>query len=264
MQTKLLNENAHKDLFARQTGTGEPVLILHGLLGSSDNWTSVARDLAEFYTVFSLDLRNHGRSFKSDHFDYPVMAEDVRTFIQQHDLKKVSVIGHSMGGKVAMQLAFLYPEFLHKLVVVDIAPKAYPPHNLNTVDALLNLDLPSVSRLRQADEQLQAAIPDASERLSHLKNLKRDPKGTYHWQVNLEAIRRSYPFISEAVTNGTYAKPCLFIRGWNSDYIQDVDWNDILESFPLAQLESIPEAGHWVHIQARQLFVRTVLDYLAL
>ena len=117
---------------------------------------------------------------------------------------------------------------------VAIAPKAYPPHNLNTVDALLNLDLTSVSWLSQADEQLRAAIPDDSERLSHLKNLKRDPKGTYHWQVNLDAIRRSFPFISEAVTNGTYAKPCLFIRGWHSDYIQDADWDDVLGCFPLA------------------------------
>ena len=264
MQARPLNEHSDKYLFARQIGVGEPVLILHGLLGSSDNWISVARDLAEFYTVFSLDLRNHGRSFHSDQFDYPVMAEDVRAFIQQHELKKVSVIGHSMGGKTAMQIAYLYPEMLHKLVVVDIAPKAYPPHSLNAVDALLNLDLAAVSRLSQADQQLQAAIPDASERLSHLKNLKRGPEGTYHWQVNLEIIRRSYPFISEAVTNGTYAKACLFIRGWKSDYIQDADWDDVLECFPLARLESIPEAGHWVHIQARQLFVRTVLDYLAL
>ena len=263
MKPITLNENSDQLLFARQMGTGEPVLILHGLLGSSDNWTTIARDLADHYTVFSLDLRNHGHSFKSDHFDYPIMAEDVRAFIQQHDLKNVSVIGHSMGGKVAMQLAFLYPEFLHKLVVVDIAPKAYPPQNLQAVDSLLNLDLTSVSRLSQADEQLQAAIPDASERLSHLKNLKRGPEGAYHWQVNLEAIRRSYEFISGAVTNGTYAKACLFIRGWKSDYIQDVDWDDILECFPLAQLESIPEAGHWVHIQARQLFVKTVLAFLA-
>ena len=163
-----------------------------------------------------------------------------------------------------MQFAYLYPEMLSKLVVVDIAPKAYPPHNLNAVDALFNLDLTSVSRLSQADEQLQVAIPDASERLSHLKNLKRSPDGTYHWQINLDAIRRDYPFISEAVTSGTYTKACLFIRGWNSDYIQDADWDDVLECFPLARLKSIPEAGHWVHIQARQLFVRIVLDYLAL
>jgi len=263
MQAKLLNKHSDKYLFASQIGSGKPVLILHGLLGSSDNWTTIARDLADHYTVFSLDLRNHGRSFKSDHFDYPIMAEDVRAFIQQYNLKKVSVIGHSMGGKVAMQLAFLYPEFLHNLVVVDIAPKAYPPQNLQAVDALLNLELGSISRLKQADEQLQQAIPDASERLSHLKNLKRGPKGAYHWQVNLEAIRRSYEFISGAVTNGTYAKACLFIRGWNSDYIQDADWDDVLECFPLARLESIPNAGHWVHIQARQLFVKTVLDFLA-
>jgi pimeloyl-ACP methyl ester carboxylesterase len=230
MQAKLLNDNSDHDLFARQIGTGEPVLIVHGLLGSSDNWTTVARDLARFYTVFSLDLRNHGRSFHSDHFDYPVMAEDVKRFIQQFDLKNISLMGHSMGGKVAMQFAYLYPERLRKLVVVDIAPRA---------------------------------IPDTSERLSHLKNLKRGENGTYHWQVNLDTIRRNYQFISGAVTDGTYREASLFVRGVNSDYIQDADWDEVLECFPLAQLKTIPNAGHWVHIQARQLFVKTVLDYLA-
>ncbi len=264
MQAVTLNENSGQHLFARQMGTGEPVLILHGLLGSSDNWTAVARDLAESYTVFSLDLRNHGRSFHSDHFDYAAMADDVKRFTQQYGLNNVSIIGHSMGGKTAMQFAYRYPERLRKLVVVDIAPKAYPPQNLNAVDALLNLDLATISRLSQADEKLQPAIPDPSERLSHLKNLKRGPEGTYHWQVNLNAIRRNYLIISGAITNGSYAKDCLFIRGRESDYIQDADWDDVLKRFPLAQLETIPDAGHWVHIQARQSFLRTVLDYLAL
>jgi len=263
MQAKLLNEHSDKYLFARQVGAGEPVLILHGLLGSSDNWTAVARELAESYTVFSLDLRNHGRSFHSDHFDYPAMADDVKTFIDQQNLEKISVIGHSMGGKTAMQFAYLYPEYFNKLVVVDIAPKAYPPHNLIAVDALLSLDLATISRLSHADAQLQSAIPDTSERLSHLKNLKRDTHGAYHWQVNLKIIRNNYAFISDAVDGGSYPKPCLFIRGVNSDYIQDTDWDDVLECFPQAKLETIPNAGHWVHIQARQVFVRKILDYLA-
>ena len=263
MEIKLLNEHSDKHLFARQIGSGEPVLILHGLLGSSDNWITVARELAEFYTVFSPDLRNHGRSFHSDHFDYPAMADDVKTFIEQQNLAKISLIGHSMGGKTAMQFAYLYPERLNKLVVVDIAPKAYPPHNLNAVDALLNLNLATISRLSQADEQLQPAIPDISERMSHLKNLKRKPDGSYHWQVNLATIRTNYPYISEAVDGGRYTNPCLFIRGVNSDYIQDADWDDVLECFPQARLETIPNAGHWVHIQSRQVFVATVRDYLA-
>ena len=262
MQALTLNEHSETYLFARKTGAGEPVLILHGLLGSSDNWITVARELAGRYTVFSLDLRNHGRSFHSDHVDYPAMADDVKRFLRQQGLEKVSLIGHSMGGKTAMQFAFRYPERLHKLVVVDIAPKAYPPHNLAAIDALLSLDLASVSKLSQADQQLQPAIPDASERLSHLKNLKRSPQGAYHWQVNLEAIRNNYPYLSAEVTGGSYTGPCLFIRGVNSDYIQDADWEDVLEHFPLAQLETIPNAGHWVHIQAREKFVKTVLEHL--
>lgn len=263
MQPKLLNEHSGKHLFARQMGTGEPVLILHGLLGSGDNWTTVARELAEVCTVFLLDLRNHGRSFHSDHVDYQAMADDVQRFTAQQGLKAVSIIGHSMGGKTAMQFAYRYPDRLHKLVVVDIAPKAYPPQHLKAVDALRNLDLDAVSRLSQADERLQPAIPDKSERLSHLKNLKRTPQGNYQWQVNLEAIHRNFPSITAAVSGGTYAKDCLFIRGRDSDYIQDVDWDHVREHFPRARLETIPNAGHWVHIQARQVFIRTVLDFLA-
>ena len=263
MQPKLLNEHSDKHLFARQLGKGEPVLILHGLLGSSGNWATVAAKLAPFYTVFSLDLRNHGRSFHSDHFDYRTMAGDVQRFIAQQGLKTVSIIGHSMGGKTAMQFAQLYPERLHKLVVVDIAPKAYPPRNLETVDVLRNLDLTSVSRLSQAEERLQKAIPDKSERQSHLKNLKRSPDGSYHWLVNLEAVRNNYPSVAAAVKGGTYAGSCLFIRGSESDYILDTDWNHVLEQFPRARLETIAKAGHWVHIQAREKFTRTVLDYLA-
>ena len=263
MKAKLLNENSDKYLFARQLGSGKPVIILHGLLGSSDNWITVARDLAESYTVFSLDLRNHGRSFHSEQIDYPTMANDVKAFIDQQDLENVSIIGHSMGGKTTMQFAYLYPESLHKPVVVDIAPRAYPPHNLIAVDALLNLDLSTVSRLSQADEQLQPAIPDISERQSHLKNLRRKADGSYHWQVNLEAIRRNYPSLSEEVTDGSYANECLFIRGVNSDYIQDADWDEILEYFPRAHLKTIPNAGHWLHIEARKVFVKKVLDYLA-
>jgi pimeloyl-ACP methyl ester carboxylesterase len=223
----------------------------------------VARELGKAYTVFSLDLRNHGRSFHSDHFDYPAMADDVKAFIDQQNLENISMIGHSMGGKTAMQFAYLYPEYLNKLVVVDIAPKAYPPHNLNAVDALIDLDLATVSRLSHADEQLQPAIPDTSERLSHLKNLKRGTDGDYHWQVNLKIIRNNYAFISDAVEGGSYTKPCLFIRGVNSDYIQDADWEDVLECFPHAQLVTIPNAGHWVHIQARQVLVGKLLDYFA-
>ena len=213
MQSKLLNEGSDTILFARQIGSGEPVLILHGLLGSSDNWISVARELGEFYTVYSLDLRNHGRSFHSDHFDYPVLSEDVKGFIDQQGLEQVSMIGHSMGGKTAMQFAYLYPDNLRKLVVVDIAPRSYPPYNLIAVDALLNLDLAAITRLNQADELLQKVIPDASERMSHLKNLKRNPDGTYRWQVNLAAIRNTYTAISDAVIAGRFTKKAsLFVE----------------------------------------------------
>ncbi len=251
-----------QDISFREYGSGDPVLILHGLFGSGDNWRTVARSLSRKYKVFTLDMRNHGKSFHSDRFDYHVMMEDVVRFVRRHDLERVSMIGHSMGGKVAMNFALAHPDLVRKLVIVDIANKAYETQNQDIVEALYRLDVSKISKLKDADEMLREAIPETDMRLFLISNLKRQDDGRYQWQINVEGIRNGYQAISEKINGKPYPKPCLFIRGGQSEYIQDSDWPDILRVFPLAELVTIPRAGHWVHIEARDPFVHAVSTWL--
>ena len=256
-----MTEDSIGPLYYRKTGAGDPVLILHGLFGSGDNWHRIARELSGRYEVFAVDLRNHGKSPHSSQFDYNVMSDDLIRFVRHHHLDGISLIGHSMGGKAAMQFAFSWPDSVRKLVVVDIAPKAYAASDRQVIDALASLDLSMVSRLKDADEMLQAAIGDDAVRLFLLKNLKREKDGTYRWQINVDAIRTGYKRLASEVTGTPFEKPCLFIRGEHSDYILDSDWPDILEYFPKAKLVTIPGAGHWVHTDAPEAFIQAVLTY---
>jgi len=246
----------------REHGSGRPVIILHGLLGSLENWQAIAVEIARYYKVFTLDLRNHGKSFHSGRINYPIMAEDLLSFIKYQKLQSVSIIGHSMGGKVAMQFAFSYPVHLKDLIVVDIVNRNYPPHWENIIEALWQLDISSLSSLNDADEMLRPHISDIKLRLFLLKNLERTSKGLYRWRINLEAIRRSYGTLCRKVEEKHYGKSCLFVRGEDSDYIQDTDWPENLKSFPKAYLITIPDAGHWLHIEAKEIFIRTVCKYL--
>lgn len=255
--------NTHmKTLYFETLGSGPPVLILHGLFGEGSNWHFIARDLSRKYKVFLIDLRNHGKSFHSDHFNYQVMADDLMEFIQHQGLHMVSVIGHSMGGKTAMEFAFRNPDVVHKLVVVDIANKAYQPIDDNIINALCSLDVSKISRLKEADVQLKKGISDQSLRLFLLKNLKSRNGDGYRWQINLNAIRNGNRSLSREVSGRPFSKPCLFVRGEYSQYIMDSDWTTILAYFPCAELVTLHKAGHWVHIDAREAFVAAVEKYL--
>ncbi len=249
-------------LHYQKTGTGDPVLILHGLFGSGDNWHRIARELSGRYEVFAVDLRNHGKSPHSSQFNYDVMSDDLIGFVRHHHLNGISLIGHSMGGKAAMQFAFSWPDFVRKLVVVDIAPKAYAASDRQVIDALASLDLSMVSRLKDADEMLQAAIADDAVRLFLLKNLKREKDSAYRWQINVDAIRKEYKRLTSEITGTPFDKPCLFVRGEYSDYILDSDWPAILQYFPKAELVTIPGAGHWVHTDAPEAFIQAVRTFL--
>ncbi|UCF91672.1 MAG: alpha/beta fold hydrolase [Desulfobacterales bacterium] len=246
----------------REYGTGAPVIILHGLFGSLENWHPVARQLAADFRVLTVDQRNHGRSFHSDIFNYDVMAEDLAQFMQQQNLAQAALIGHSMGGKTAMRFAFAYPQRVSRLIIVDITPKAYPPLNGEIFEALRALDVRRLASLKQADDHLQPVIPDTALRLFLLKNLKRSKEGGYKWNVNLEAIRKSHPQLTAKISGGPFPKPCLFIRGEHSDYIREADWPEVRQYFPAAELATIPAAGHWVHVEAKDDFVATVTRYL--
>ena len=252
-------------LFHRVYGEeGHPLIILHGLFGSSDNWHSLARRFAEHFRVFTVDLRNHGNSPHTDVMTYPVMAEDVREFMEQQRLSEAHVLGHSMGGKVAMLLALRYPERVSKLVVEDIAPRAYPPVHREVLEGLQRVPLASLHDRRAAEAYLARTISEPMVRQFLLKYLVRDPRtGQFKWKFNLEAIVKNYDKIAGwPDVEGTYEGPTLFVRGERSPYIKETDWPLIQRYFPYARLVTIPGAGHWVHVDAPEPFLEVVTNFL--
>ena len=244
-------------------GHGNPLILLHGLLGSLENWHSVSQKLAVDFQVFAVDQRNHGRSPHAAELSYELMVHDLERFLVNHRLSAVHLLGHSMGGKTSMKFALTYPDLVAKLIVVDIAPRAYPPYHRQILDAMLSLDLSSCKNRHEMDAQLAQTIPDLRLRQFLLKNVKRDAAGVFHWQINLPAIDANYPRLNEALADRrTFAKPALFIRGERSDYIRNEDINLIQTLFPAAEYSEIAGAGHWVHADAPETFLRKVREFL--
>ncbi|MEY3367568.1 MAG: hypothetical protein RI973_723 [Bacteroidota bacterium] len=252
------------ELNYKEFGQGEPVLILHGLFGTLDNWQTMARQLAQDYTVYILDQRNHGRSPHADTHDYPEMAEDLLRFMEQHWMYSgACVIGHSMGGKTAMQLALKHPELVKKLVVVDIAPRAYPGNHHEIFDALQSLDLDKIGSRAEADEALARNIREEDVRLFLMKNLTRSKEGGYEFKMNLPVLQRNYDHILAAVEGDQpFEGPALFIRGGRSRHIIDADEADILRLFPHARMATIEHAGHWVHADAPAELLALIQGFL--
>jgi pimeloyl-ACP methyl ester carboxylesterase len=250
-------------LHFKQLGQGEPLVLLHGLFGSADNWFGVAPKLAEKFHVFILDLRNHGQSPHADEMDYPLMAADVAEFFAAHHLENASVIGHSMGGKVAMQFALDFPARVKKLVVVDMAPRVYQRVHEPIFEALLAVDLKQFQTRAEIEEALAPAILSLNLRRFLLKNLGRDTHGKFYWKMNLRGVSENYSRLGEVLGAGNpFTGPTLFIRGGKSDYITDADEAEIRQRFPAVKIETIPTANHWVHAEAPEEFVRLVLEFL--
>src|SRR5262247_4893983 len=244
-------------------GEGRPVVILHGLLGSADNWRSMSRRLGIHYRVFALDLRNHGRSPHSGILDYDVMVADVREFMEQQALRRIVLLGHSMGGKVAMQFAIEYSEQVDRLIVVDIAPKAYEPSQRYLLKAMRSLDLTRYKSFADVDAALAPEVSSESLRQFLLKNLTRDEKGRLRWKIHLEAIDQNYDKLLRGLSpERSFNKPTLFIRGGRSNYIEDDDAALIHQMFLQAEIATLPKAGHWVHVDAPEEFFQTVLNFL--
>ncbi len=239
------------------------LIILHGLFGSLANWNTVAARLAEQFAVYTLDQRNHGASPHNDRFDYPTLAADLREFMQQQRILKAHLLGHSLGGKTAMQFALSYPERVQKLVVVDIGPGAYPAHHDRVIAALESVDLGKIQSRQEADRKLAESLPEPGLRQFLLMNLAREADGRYRWRMNLAGIKKNYNDILAGVTPGRFSKPALFIRGGRSDYIDDRAAALIKQLFPHARIETIPDAGHWVHAEAQAAFINLVKDFLA-
>jgi esterase len=236
-------------------GEGQPLLLLHGLFGMGDNLSMVARPLAEFFQVYRLDLPNHGRSPRRDSMSHKEMAADVLAFMDEKGLEQVSLLGHSLGGKVAMQLALDHPQRVSRLVVADIAPVEYPPGH-NAIFAGLNaIDLSALSSRRDADDVLKQYIDDSGVRLFILKNLYRGEQGLFDWRINIPVIEACYEQIREANFSRTpYEGPTLFIKGGDSDYIQAGHRSAVEALFPCVQLKIIQNTGHWLHAEKPLIF----------
>ena len=250
-------------LHFKQLGHGEPLVLLHGLFGSGDNWFGVAPRLAEKFHVLIPDLRNHGHSPHHAEMDYPLMAADVERFLAAQNIESASVIGHSMGGKVAMQFALDFPARVKKLVVVDMAPRAYKRAHDHIFAALLALDLKSFQTRSEIEEALAPEIPSLNLRRFLLKNLGRDDHGKFIWKMNLRGVVENYSRLGEVLSpQNQFDKPALFLRGGKSDYIRAEDGLEIRRLFPTADIQTIAAANHWVHADAPAEFIRRVLDFL--
>ncbi|HEX9265801.1 MAG TPA: alpha/beta fold hydrolase [Candidatus Binatia bacterium] len=245
-------------------GDGHPLIILHGFLGSSDNWRAMSKRLAARYTVFAMDLRNHGQSPHSDVMNYPVMAEDLREFVDEHAVAKAFLLGHSMGGKVAMQFATEFSDCVEKLAIVDITPKSYPPSHWPLLTALQNLDTSALKTFADADAALAPAVAESALRQFLLKNLTRDPGGGFRWRIALDSITANYDeLIKPVATRNTFDKPACFLRAGRSNFVEEKDLALIRKSFPRAEMRTIANAGHWLHIEAPDEFYRAVTEFLA-
>lgn len=246
----------------KMLGEGKPVIILHGVFGSSDNWLTIARSLGENYTIYLPDLRNHGDSFHDEEFTYEAMANDLKNLIEAEEIDNPVIIGHSMGGKVAMKFAVNYPHLFDKLIVVDISPRAYPPHHEHILAGLKSLELDKISSRKEADDSLAKYVTEKGIRQFLLKNLTRD-ENHFKWKLNLEVIERDIENVGEGLEDQLVCdKPTLFIRGANSNYIKNEDNIGIVAIFPNSEVKTIPKAGHWLHAENPDAFISVVKDFL--
>lgn len=243
--------------------TAPPLLILHGFLGASGNWHTLSRNVfSRTHHVFALDLRNHGDSPHASEFDLPSMARDVRHFIEERDLAPVDLIGHSMGGKVGMELAIQHPDLIRRLVVVDIAPGAGDGGHESILGALQSVDLSGPTSRDEVDRQLSARISSKPIRQFLLKNLRSAGDNMYEWKNNLPVLAAGYPRINEPVMDGVFEGPTLVISGERSPYIRESDRQEFSNRFPNVRMEVVTGAGHWVHAENPDEFSAKVLDFL--
>jgi esterase len=265
------------ELFYRKLGKGPPLIILHGLYGSSDNWLSIGKTLSEQFTVFLVDQRNHGQSPHNDFHDYPSMRDDLLEFMDSHALQKAILIGHSMGGKTAMFLAESHPERIETLIVIDIAPGPYltekqSPQVLShkeIMEGMLRLDFTLSTSREELDNQLAQSIDSPKIRSFLLKNITRSPGRGFQWRLNVPALYANLENVLGGLDTGKYSGgeeiagfPVLFIRGQNSGYITDDDILVIQQIFPMARVTTLTDAGHWLHVEQPALLIKTILYFL--
>jgi esterase len=252
------------DLFYRKYGQGDPVIILHGLFGMSDNWASIGKRISENgYSVYIPDLRNHGNSPHSDDLNYEILSNDLSEFINKHLIKNPIIIGHSLGGKIAMNFALENPADVKKLIVVDIGTKEYPVHNIDVLDAFLSIDITNASSRNKVEEQIAAIMPLEKVRQLMMKNIYRRADNRFEWKLNIESINNNFSNIFDKVkSKNKFTNPTLFIKGELSNYISTSDFPEIKDLFPNAELQMIQGATHWVHADKPGEFIDTVLKFI--
>jgi len=243
-------------------GSAPAVILLHGLFGSLSNLAGVAKALSDNFCVYQLDLRNHGASPHDDNMNYPAMASDIVEFMDDHSIEHAHILGHSMGGKIAMQVALNHPERLQKLIVADIAPVTYAQHDNPALDGLKALSQTPLESRRQADEILSQYISEPPVRAFLLKNLYRQESGFYKLRLNLQAVLNHYQSVRETLTGEPFCGPTLFLKGSDSAYIQQKHKETILSLFPNTKIKIISGTGHWLHSEKPDTFNRLVVQFL--
>ena len=260
------------ELFYRKFGQGPPLIIIHGLYGSSDNWLSIGKKLADNFEVFLIDQRTHGKSPHSQDHNYQLLKEDLREFMDNQSIEKAIIMGHSMGGKTAMFFAVDYPEKVSNLIIIDISPLAYKTTNSNQllahasiIRAMYNLDFYGITSRKEIDNILAKSIPENRIRQFLLKNIKRSKDNEYSWSLNIKTIKNELTNIMEGFDENQIEItdfPILFIKGENSDYILDNDKEAISQFFPFAKIKTIPNAGHWLHAEQPELFLKKLKEFI--
>ena len=265
-------------LFFQKFGHGPAVVILHGLYGCSDNWVPIARAIADFYTVFLVDQRNHGKSPHHPVHTYSSMVNDLEEFFQNENITKPIIIGHSMGGKTAMLFAAIHPDKLAGLVVVDIGPGGYTNvdnysplviAHLNIMSSMLSIDFEEYTTRREIEDELAKTVTDVNVRQFVMKNIQRNTDNTFSWKFNLDALSKALPEIMGAISldkvldgRAINQMPVFFIKGERSDYISAEQKILIRKYFPQAKLEGISDAGHWVHAEQPVKFLEKLEEIL--
>lgn len=248
-------------LYFRELGKGKPMIILHGLFGFSDNWQTLATNFSEYFRVFLIDFRNHGHSPWSDDFSYDLMVDDLKELIDDLNLENIILVGHSMGGKVAMHFAQKFPRKIEKLVVVDMGVKQYTRYHQEVLEAFNKVDLEGINARSQVELILSDFIESKGVRQFLLKNLYWKEKGELAWRVNFVVLEKSMPEILSALPYKEVLIPSLFIRGELSNYIEDNDIQELESFFSDMSLKTIKNAGHWVHADAPEEFTNSVLEF---
>ncbi|PCI48467.1 MAG: alpha/beta hydrolase [Alphaproteobacteria bacterium] len=245
-----------------QTGSGPGLIILHGLFGSASNFRTLARQFGEHYTVYCLDLRNHGASPHDGDVSLTAMAADISEFMDSHHIENTALMGHSLGGKVAMQMALTYPHRISKLIAGDIAPVTYPHHHDRIFKGLNAVTRHGPASRKEAGGILADYVEIPEVRLFLLTNLVRTKDGSLAWRINVDGLARGYEHIAGKPHGTPYTRPALFIRGALSDYVKDAYFPAIYELFPAAEMSTLAGTGHWLHAEKPKEFAEIMLKFL--